>query len=121
MKRFLILSIFLMLVMLNSNSIWAKQLENSYSKKVIKQNSATSKRENTFTPGKQKFEDAKKNLGQIKKNFEENPENYPEFEGMNTKEIKNRITSEKMKNTNNPWKSWLYKKKELKIFQWKKS
>ena len=95
MKRFLILSIFLMLVMLNSNSVWAKNTESGPSKKISKQNSATSKRKNTFAAGGKKSEDAKKNWGQIKKGLEENPENYPEFDGMNTKEIKNRITTEK--------------------------
>ena len=92
MKRIVTLSLLLVFFVLNGNSISAKS---DKSKNNRQKTERVSKRNNLDNPGTLKSEDAKINWGQIKKDMEENPDKYPQFIGMNDKQIRETIKFEK--------------------------
>ncbi len=94
MKKIIVLSALLMFFLLNENTILAKSSK-SKSKSSREKTKKTSKRNNTNSPGAQKSQDAKKNWGQLKKDIQENPENYPQFSGMSKEQIRENIIFEK--------------------------
>ena len=94
MKKIIVLSALLMFFLLNENTILAKNSK-SKSKSAREKTKKVSKRNNANSPGSKKSKDAKLNWGQLKKDIQENPENYPQFAGMSEKEIKENIKFEK--------------------------
>ena len=94
MKKIIVLSALLMFFLLNENTILAKSSK-SKSKSSREKTKKTSKRNTTNSPGAQKSQDAKKNWGQLKKDIQENPENYPQFSGMSKEQIRENIIFEK--------------------------